>query len=57
MVQADSKEEFKDAWQSHINQIYKLGHSLPEDELDDFMDEVADVEDYIEQAAEHTFDE
>jgi len=55
MAKADNAEEFKEKWQSHINQLYKLGHSLPEEDIEDFMDEVEDVEEYIEQAAENTF--
>lgn len=57
MVQADDEEEFRESWQSHINQLYKLGHSLPDDEVDGFIDEVEDVEEYIEKAAEQSFEE
>lgn len=52
---ADNAEEFKNAWDGHINQLYKLGQSIPDEELEDFMEAVENVEDFVDVAADHTF--
>jgi len=54
---ADDAQEFKEKWGGHINQIYKLGHSLPEEDVEEFMQTVEQIEEYLDLAAEHTFDE
>lgn len=54
---ADNAEEFKRAWEGHINQLYKLGQSLPDSELEEFIESVEDVEEFVDKAAYHTFDE
>lgn len=52
---ADDAEEYEQRWNEHIKQLYKLGHSLPDDEVEDFLDAVEDVKEFVPLAAEHTF--
>lgn len=54
---ADNAEEFKHHWNGYINQLYKIGHSLPEEDVEEFMDAVETVEDFVDKAAEHTYED
>jgi len=56
MTQADTKEKFIKAWKDHINELHKIGHSLPKEESDEFMETIEEVEEYVKRAAEYTYD-
>lgn len=52
---ADGADEYEQKWNEYVEQLYKLGHSLPDDELEDFLETVDELKEYIEVAAENTY--
>lgn len=56
MVKHD-REKFEKAWDEQFSELRLLANSLPDEEALEYLEEVDELEDYIDTAAEHVYEE
>ena len=55
MVKAKTKEEFERAWNSTVDQLYGLCHSLPTTEAVEFLKLLPVLKKYVRIASKETY--
>lgn len=54
-MKAKNKKEFEAAWNSTIDQLYALCHSLPTTQAVEFLDLVPKVKQFVKIASENVY--
>lgn len=57
MPQTNDADEFRQRWNDHVDELNKLKHSLPVEQFDEFDIAVADLRDFIDNAADELEDD
>lgn len=57
MPTTEDTELFAERWNEHINELNKIGFSLPPEKIPELRDALEDLEDLVEVAAENMDDD
>lgn len=56
MTTAQSKEDFISKWMHFINELYKIGKTLPDEEVEPFLELIETLEEYVHIAANYHYE-
>lgn len=56
MVKYD-REKFERAWNEQFSELRLLANSLPDEEALEFLEDVDELEEYLDIAVEHTYED
>ncbi|WP_372611665.1 hypothetical protein [Halomonas sp.] len=57
MTRAKGKDDFTAKWNDHLEQFRKLRHTLPADQWDELEENMSEMSDLIDSAAEELYGE